>query len=431
MKKKYYNQYKYLVSDVKAKLPKKIDDNYIKNELLVVTPGKDAYSLERGWFLCGQKVNKINTDGLSKEQFANINFDSNTKFSKAQQVKFKPQELLERGKNFGLGLEKLHKAGIDGTGINVAIIDWAFDIDNDEFLDKEGKSRVVIYDDEKANEKFQNRDGFHGKSVTSLFAGSNTGVAPKAKINYFAINDCPLKNDRQDILEKILDINNSGGEKIEIVSMSSSFQNDEENEKYTNRLKEKGCAFLSSTNFWKHFVYGDRNTYEDLDDPNNINIMEMLKGHSEKICIPCGGRSYPQIRKGYMYCGGGSASWAIPQVAGLYVISKQMDKNITYDEFSDVCVKTCHINKEGIKVINPEGIVREINLNNKAKSENDTEGYSKIYKESSSLIANLDKIVEKSETFSDKLGNAVQETRNIELSIPNKTPIQKDRNERI
>ncbi len=78
-----------------------------------------------------------------------------------------------------------------------------------------------------------------------------------------------------------------------------------------------------------------------------------------------------------MYCGHSSASWTIPQFAGLFTISRQVDPNLSFEEFSEVSRTTATQNDKGYLVINPECLVREINTRNEIKSKNDDK-YEKI-----------------------------------------------------
>lgn len=124
----------------------------------------------------------MNLDGLSSDNFRKLSFDERTIFSEKQKNKFNPNILLEKGKKFGLGLDRLHKVGLDGNGVNIAIIDWTFDYRNVEMLDDEGKNKVIAYDDSAVIKKYRNDDGFHGKTVSSLLVGNTVGVAPGSKL---------------------------------------------------------------------------------------------------------------------------------------------------------------------------------------------------------------------------------------------------------
>lgn len=480
----YKNSYKYIIS--KIKLPIKLDDNYVENRIKKQN-AKDAYTIEYGWGLCGKKVSKHDLSNLSIDSFKKLSFDERTSFSKEQQDRFNPKVLLEKGKNFGLGLDKLHQIGLNGNCINIAIIDWTYDYNNPEMIDSENGSKILLYDDSKVDKKFRDDDGFHGKTVSSLLVGNNVGVSPKSKLFYFATNQLREDTEISDILEKIKKLNEQGSN-IQLVSMSSSFNDDRLNELHTKDLQQQNCAFISSTNFGQQgFNYMCRDNYKDIDDSNNfelensaerdfseerfdkvleavrnqfdergkqiedlyielensdennngdllekirllteeqdkikpylhMNHQEFIdtrkKSEQKSIYIPCGGRTYPQIGNdsSYMYCGHASASWTIPQVAGLFAISKQIDPNLSFEEFSEISKTTATKNDKGYLVINPECLVRDINTRNEIKSKSDNE-YRKIYSVSQEYISKLDKLKEVS--FSNSLKGMVNTDNDI------------------
>ena len=190
----YKNYYDSIIKEVKEKLPKKIDDNYALNRNLL-----DGENREVTYALCGQDISKFDLSKLSKENLARLCFDSNTNFSQEQLSKFNPFKILEIGKQFGLHLDLLHKAGINGTGINVAVIDRACDLNNSEMLDSDGLTRVNL------NYSGVKIDNVHGKTVTTLLCGRNVGVAPNANLYFFATNF--NENEKIGILEKIKELN--------------------------------------------------------------------------------------------------------------------------------------------------------------------------------------------------------------------------------
>ena len=482
MSRNYTNDYKGNVEIVH--LPKTIDDNYVVNRQRKDI-NEDSFTTEFSWALCGQDVSQINMDELSEDNFSKLSFDENTTFSEKQIEKFNPYEILKNGKSFGLGIERLHKAGINGQGINVGIIDEPFDVNHEEF-----KNTDLAYDDSNMDEESKCIDNVHGKTVTSLLSQ----IVPKAKIYFFTSeyiyseeinNQASKKHDdeRIAIIERIKKEYN-----LDVLSLSSaiSIQNNtqEYNQKYTEELEAINCAYIDSINFFKGFDYGNRNNILDINDPENIERIERIsvitndqvlkneyanlrtkarnkiislteklincseeekiklgeelenatlfanmtfeevkdfyekriKNKKEttdnKVLIPSGGRTYANIGEGYKYCGEGSASWSIPQISALFAISKQMDKNITYDEFMEICSMTCSINSKKIKVINPEAIVREINERNKSKAKDDNE-YIEIYEKSSKLIINLNKVIDPRDEFISNLKSNVQCDSNI------------------
>jgi subtilisin family serine protease len=92
--------------------------------------------------LIGWQVDIRSTDltsfDLSNRGYDLLNscFDSKTKWPKKLPAEFDPEKVLNDNKNPGLNINKLHKEGITGKGVNIAIIDYALLVDHKEFGDR-------------------------------------------------------------------------------------------------------------------------------------------------------------------------------------------------------------------------------------------------------------------------------------------------------
>ncbi|MFC1601602.1 hypothetical protein ACFL34_04560 [Candidatus Sumerlaeota bacterium] len=86
-------------------------------------------------------------------------------------------KLLREAMNPGLGVRELHRAGITGIGVNVAIIDQPLYQDHPEFAGKIAAYHDVGCDTESS---------MHGPAVASLLVGKNCGTAPGAKVYFVA-----------------------------------------------------------------------------------------------------------------------------------------------------------------------------------------------------------------------------------------------------
>lgn len=421
----------------KIKLPQKIDDDYVKK--ILKNNLNDSYNLEKIYGICGKDVTNIDMSNLSYESFLKLSFDSNTIFSKEQINRFKPDNILKKSSEYYEGIEDLHKAGINGDGVKIVIMDDPFDHTIGEFKD-------VEYHDEKIEEK--NVSYLHGTTVTSIIKK----ISPNSDISFYASkyddnNKDKFYSDRKDVLNKI----GEGNIKADIVSSSSVMieNGKEESKKYVDMLKKQGCEYIDSKRFSKDFTHANKyegriclanNEYNITDDEYNefvkkakydIKNLEIIASQSkgdkkkeyldklniyknslvskeaykkeiekfknnrsnDKILVLSGGINYTQndCNGGIMYCGSSSQSWAIPQVSAIYSLAKQMDRNISYEEFCEVC-EGIEINSK-YKVINPEQIVRKINERNKEKAELNDD-YKEIYEKSSVLINNLDRVKE-------------------------------------
>ena len=93
---------------------------------------------------------------------------------------------------------------------------------------------------------------------------------------------------------------------------------------------------------------------------------------NESVEIPCAGRTFIGKKGVFKYFSTASASYTIPQVAALYALAKQQDKDITFEKFITICKETSTIFnsiKSGYKrrIINPEELFIEINKDREGK----------------------------------------------------------------
>lgn len=390
----------------RIKITKTIDEQYFKD--------LDVNSVADIWGICGQDLTKVNTNGLLTLE--DKTFDTDTKFTEEDIKRLKPNDIIEAGKSKGLGVEKLHSIGVNGKGINVAIIDWSFNRDHIEFSNSE-----IIYDDELVKSKEQNNyDGFHGKTVASLMCGKNTGIAPNSKLLYFAVPEYSENHtqDRITTLKKIIEYNeNNPKNKISVVSMSSSISIDENGQEkthqiYYKKLEEQGCILIDAQIFnSKNFGIAERTNVNNPDDVESYDYSELYKlddsaidktlkckykifiqderykdwkynefeskykeiftkrmeeKKEKSVLIPSVRRTYAQVdtNEGYVYrCDSGSASFTIPILAGYVALCKQIDPELTFEKFYDAVQESKYTNSKGIKIVNPEGLTKIISIN--------------------------------------------------------------------
>lgn len=63
------------------------------------------------------------------------------------------------------------------------------------------------------------------------------------------------------------------------------------------------------------------------------------------------------------------ASFAIPQIAGLFLLSRQIDKEIRFNEFIEIIKKPQMVNKDGTNYINASEIIKQVEKNRMIKME--------------------------------------------------------------
>ncbi|MCP4215050.1 MAG: hypothetical protein GY765_10350, partial [bacterium] len=109
-------------------------------------------------------------------------FHSLTKWPPKEKLpgNFDPLEFIDMGKDPGLGIRDLHRKGITGKGVNVAIIDYSLLRAHEEFREK-----VALYRNTDGKEAEPGSKSMHGTAVASLLVGDTCGVAPGATLHYW------------------------------------------------------------------------------------------------------------------------------------------------------------------------------------------------------------------------------------------------------
>ncbi|MEJ2704930.1 MAG: hypothetical protein P8Z79_21030, partial [Sedimentisphaerales bacterium] len=117
------------------------------------------------------------------ELLQSMPFDSQTIWPAPDKMPegFDPAVLLEEGKNPGLGIGGLHKKGIDGRSVTIAIIDQPLLRNHQEYAD-----RIVEYEPVGLTAAMMSPQ-MHGSPVSSIAVGRTCGVAPKTSLRYFAV----------------------------------------------------------------------------------------------------------------------------------------------------------------------------------------------------------------------------------------------------
>ncbi|MFA5937173.1 MAG: S8 family serine peptidase [Candidatus Paceibacterota bacterium] len=337
-----------------------------------------------------EKFKDIRGSDLSKEDLSNIsvdilittNFDTETKWPNKEKlpVNFNPEVILENGKNPGLGIKELHKQGITGEGINVAIIDQKLDLSHQEYF-----HNVVSY--EEIGKSVKEEISMHGPAVASIFIGKNCGIAPEAKLHYEANPSAGNSNwdCSSESLNKIIDFNNTVEEKdkIKVVSFSNGYPNPafkgnlKNLEKTIKKAKNSGIIFIDANTFFEsNFIAGGSSSdKEDIDKykiwlaiDNKIPMFDKINSSwnkKDRIVVPADYRTVASsINKSGEYCfyGRGGISWSIPYLAGLCSLMLQVNKNLKMEEIIKIIQNTALTNKDGLKIVNPKGAIELVKL---------------------------------------------------------------------
>ncbi len=333
-----------------------------------------------------KKFEDFRDKDLSHQDFTNtdinvlktIDFDNKTKWPSQEKLptNFNPASILENSKNPGLGLKELHIQGITGKGINVAIVDQKLDTKHSEYFEN-----LLSYEEIR---NVCDEISMHGPAVSSLLVGKNCGVAPESNLYYKATpsgKNCNWNN-QAEALNKIIEDNKNFIEenKIRIISCSLGYPNPDFKgdlslyKKSIEEAKKNGIIFIdSNTLFESGFVGGGSFT-----DKDNIDTYEEWlftqeskkdkKFFEGKIIIPCDYRTIASSwnkkeideQSGYEFHGQGGVSWSIPYLAGVYALMLQIKKDLTVEEMNKILKETARINKNGLKIIDPQKAIESI-----------------------------------------------------------------------
>lgn len=299
------NWYKEYAKTLNKKLPQVVSNNWID-----LASKEDMFNL---WGFCWCDLTNHDLSQLDAKHLRKITFNSSTKWPNQNKMpsNFNPKSILEKGKNPMLEISELHKLGITGKGITVAVIDSLPYLKNIE-IKKQNIEIINLFNITQHH--------FHGDCAIANLCGKNIGIAPDVRVLHYCqpnainndINKVQIKT-YKDILQRI-----KNGEKIKIISRSGPvFYNDitypdqqkdkKEIEKIITQIESYGCKILDSTEFGKNFNCG----HYCFDDNTNINNLKRASWLTKKdddffkskILFICGGKCVPQFDKlhGYKY----------------------------------------------------------------------------------------------------------------------------------
>ncbi len=331
-----------------------------RDKKLVLRSNRDLKKLDRFWGF--QSVSLKNLDLKNKgDLLAAMPFNSLTEWPSADKLPpgFNPRQLLEEGKNPGLGIRSLHAEGVAGEGVGIAVLDQPLLLGHEEYV-----SRIIRYD---ATGLAGFPPQMHGSPVSSIAVGKDIGVAPGATLSYFAV---PMwKKDNSGYIRafcRIFELNRSLplDEKIRVVSISDGrFASKKRYQEWRSVLKEankKGIFVVTcDTSFMR---FGTLNLIEGK-DPDLPESYRPGKYCSQKdvLRIPTGNKtvaSYEGVNV-YTYEREGGRSWAAPYIAGLAALAFQVNPQITPEKIKELLIQTAVRTSAG-PVINPAGFINRV-----------------------------------------------------------------------
>jgi len=342
--------------------PAKLPDIITEPDLSVYEFGSPA----RITGFAGKDLTGKDLRELSPSFLAGLNYDQATIWPAATllPVQFTPDEWLETAKDPGLGLRELHRQGIDGQGVAVAVFDKPILPEHREFA-----GRLTYHVVEPTSRKNQVRH-FHGIAVASILGGGSTGVAPGASLHYFA---CP--DDGKNFLHytkalrQVLNLNRSlpPAERIRLVNISDGI---DPKSKYLTEwsaaLAEAAAAgvvvICSNTPELAPYLMGGCPPYLDRNAAANYCLAKVIAGERpQAIIVPsdCRTTAMNSGEDKYVYWGEGGFSWCIPYISGLVTLAWQINPELPYSQVMDL-LETTAAEAAGARVVDPGAFIAAV-----------------------------------------------------------------------
>ncbi len=340
-----------------------------KNRQIVLRDTNDLNKFDSFWGFAD--VSLVNLDLRQyKKLLDDMPFDSLTKWPEPNMLPegFNPARLLEKGKNPGLGIRGLHKQGINGKGVGIAVIDQPLLKEHQEYSDQ------LVYYKELEVEGVPIQ--MHGPPVCSIAVGKTCGVAPKALLYYYAVPPWKWTDNKPwaDVLDEIIAFNKTlkDSEKIRVVSISlgafSQRPNFDSWEKAVKKAAEHGIIVVTcDPTFLK---LGTLKRIEDK-SPEEPSSYERSRYYhpGTALAVPTSNRTIANHRgrEVYTYERTGGMSWAVPYLAGLAALAYQVDPEIEPETIVKLWTLTA-VRTDAGPIVNPVGFieaVRKLQQNNK------------------------------------------------------------------
>ncbi|MHC4476207.1 MAG: S8 family serine peptidase, partial [Planctomycetota bacterium] len=323
-------------------------------------------------------------------------FNSQTTWPPSGQMppEFDWQQIMELGRNPGLGVRNLHAQGVTGLNVGIAIIDKPLLTEHQEYAEC-----LRLYEEINI-ESWMDAD-MHGGAVASIAVGQTVGVAPEADLYYIAALNYDLSPDGNDLIlnyhyyaqgiRRILEINEQLPEdrKIRVISISAGWR--PEFTGYDDMMAAceeaiaAGMLIVCSTieNIHDSFDYIGFGRYP-LADPDNFESYgpglfwaqafydnEAWAISTDRLLVPMDSRTTasPCGEDEFVWYSMGGVSWAIPYIAGVYALAVQANPEITPDAFGSLAMDNGRVidivhNDETIPlgtIIDPVALINNIN----------------------------------------------------------------------
>jgi hypothetical protein len=291
-------------------------------------------------------------------------FDDRTTWPPAERMPkdFNARQIMELGKNPGLGVRALHKQGVTGRGVGIAIVDQPLIVDHQEYAD-----RLRLY--EEINIQKDSASEMHGPAVASIAVGKTVGVAPEADLYYIAEFNGDVNNGNFTWnfeylargVQRILEINEQlpPDRKIRVISMSIGWGPSQKGYQKITEAAQKAkaagmlviCSSVEQVHGFAFHGLGRPPTANPDDfsiyEPGSFWAQDYYKGGAfyskpNRLLVPMDSRTTasPTGKTEYVFYAEGGWSWSIPYIAGAYALAAQVEPKITPERFWALALKT-------------------------------------------------------------------------------------------
>lgn len=296
------------------------------------------------------------------EDLLHADFDSRTTWPARLPEGFAPDAIMTAGRNPGLGVRALHRRGVTGKGVGLAIIDQTLLAGHREY-------REQLRSYEEIHAPAGACAQMHGPAVASIAVGKTVGVAPDADLYYIAETHGVFQNGKFDwdftwvakSIDRILEINSAlpPERRIRVISISvgwSSGQKGCEEADAAVRRATQANVFVVSTAIertHKLAFHGlGRDPRRDPEKPGSYGPGSWWAGAflggqrrfapGQRLLVPMDARTTasPTGEEDYVFYSSGGWSWSVPYIAGLYALVCQVHPAVTPETFWAAALKT-------------------------------------------------------------------------------------------
>jgi len=355
-----------------VEVPRTIETLDLHRTLLDDIPKYNAYDRRamqvdlRSYDLTNLKLNKRLDDLIYAD------FDTRTKWPYWLPDGYDPKKIMAYGKNPGLGIESLHQQGITGRNIGIAIIDDVLLPDHVEYRHALASYMEFSVENKEAS--------VTGCQLASLTVGKTAGIAPDARLYYFAVPPISysVSLSNTDIgyfqkiyqyeplieaLNSILKINESlnDSEKIRVICIGLTFPTNSQAFYYLDEIfrnvQDQGIFVISSMLYETSGYTMDFNGLgrDPMADPDDLLSYTPAISYSpdfytfgryihteEGLLVPTDSKctAAPTGKNDYAFYRQSNKSIGQAYIAGMYALACQINPGISPEAFWEAALKT-------------------------------------------------------------------------------------------